>query len=226
LRLVEKMLELDARNFHGWDCRRAVVARLARTHVGECETLAFPAVLRSPTLTAASRAALLELADNELAYALHHIETNFSNFSAWHQRIQLLPHVWTARRLVPTEIDTAIDRERELAKHAMYTDPTDQSVWLYHRWILDQLGADPIRKQAVLRAEVAAIHDLFVLEPDSKWCAQSLAHYKSLLANLTPDPAERAALETDAKALLHRLLEIDPDRAGRYNDLLDGNASF
>ena len=29
LRLVERMLELDARNFHGWNCRRAIIDHLA-----------------------------------------------------------------------------------------------------------------------------------------------------------------------------------------------------
>ncbi|KAG5645897.1 hypothetical protein DXG03_005044 [Asterophora parasitica] len=58
LYVVEKMLDIDPRNFHAWNYRRYVLASMA--------------VKRSEK--------------SELAYTSRKIEANISNFSAWHQR--------------------------------------------------------------------------------------------------------------------------------------------
>lgn len=262
LKLVEKMLDLDPRNFHGWNWRRAIVEHLALSLLSSHSSTAplaatqpsFPALLSHPSLLAADvetqRGALLTLAERELAYALRKIESNFSNFSAWHQRTKLLPHVWAAQRLTAAEVDARIDAELELVKQAMYTDPSDQSVWFYHRWLVEQLFPAPTtttteaetipqqqeqeaqegrraRQLRVLHDEIAVIDELFELEPDSKWCAISLAHYHMLLAGLhAGEAAEAEACRAKADSLLHRLVELDPDRQARYRDLLDGRAHF
>ena len=87
---------------------------------------------------------------SELAYTQRKIEANFSNFSAWHQRSKTLTSLWKQGKL-----DEAKSREDgknnstmlsitvltsviefELLRNAMYTDPNDQSVWMYHRWLV------------------------------------------------------------------------------------------
>lgn len=52
--------------------------------------------------------------------------------------------------------------EFELVTQALWTDPNDQSGWLYHRWLI---GAAP--PEDVLRKEVKNIRELHETEPDS-----------------------------------------------------------
>ncbi|KAI3624895.1 BET4 [Malassezia furfur] len=98
LALVDVMLGMDPRNFMGWNYRRYVVSELASALVGGGAP-AFPASLSSDALSADARAAQLALAHEELQYTLRKIESNFSNFSAWHYRSKLLPRVWDAQGL-------------------------------------------------------------------------------------------------------------------------------
>ncbi|GAC93012.1 protein prenyltransferase alpha subunit repeat containing protein [Pseudozyma hubeiensis SY62] len=250
LKLVEKMLDLDPRNFHGWNCRRAITQhlslRMLSSHPATSDLSStqpsFPALLSNATLQQADAVAvkrkLSTLAEKELAYTLRKIESNFSNFSAWHQRSQLLPHMWTVQQLDQTQIDLRIDAELELIKQAMYTDPSDQSVWFYHRWLVDLLLAKPSatehaegkgrrqRQVKVMQEEIGVIEELFELEPDSKWCALSLAHYNMLLADLYEEGKEREQAKEKAERLLQQLIELDPDREQRYKDLLEGRAHF
>ena len=91
----------------------------------------------------------------EFAYTTRKIEANFSNFSAWHQRSKIYPHLWESNALdhkksqeegaprhpapAPDVGDSLLGRrdlEFELVRNAMYTDPEDQSVWVYHRWLV------------------------------------------------------------------------------------------
>jgi geranylgeranyl transferase type-2 subunit alpha len=37
-------------------------------------------------------------------------------------------------------IDSILDKEFELVKQAFYTEPEDQSSWLYHRWLLGRVS--------------------------------------------------------------------------------------
>lgn len=99
----------------------------------------FPYILSSTdaSLTPAVKSRHLRLAKEELSYTLRKIESNFSNFSAWHQRSKILPQVWAAQGKSAVEKRKAIDEEFELLRQAMYTDPADQSVWLYHAWLVD-----------------------------------------------------------------------------------------
>lgn len=68
LRLVEKMLNKDQRNFHAWSYRRFVVSQL-----------------ESSKLNGQS------LVTEEFDYTTRMIDANLSNFSAWHNRAKLIP---------------------------------------------------------------------------------------------------------------------------------------
>lgn len=96
---------------------------------------------------------------SELAYTTRKIESNFSNFSAWHQRSKVLARLWDSGDLdqgrskeagtYPSAAhlqlctDCISFPEFELVRNAMYTDPNDQSVWMYHRWLIGK-GKSPL----------------------------------------------------------------------------------
>lgn len=191
--VVEKLLEADARNFHAWNYRRYVLASLPPP----------PPDSSSPAHTPAS----------ELAYTRKKIEANFSNFSAWHQRTKVYD--------VTGELKDAskLDEEFDFVNQAMYTLPSDQSAWLYHRWLIAQT-----KDTNVLTREISLIRDLLEEEPDSKWCLESLVQYTLLLHKLAPSESEFDAEHTKKAVypLLAKIEKIDPMRKGRYEDVRKG----
>ncbi|KAL7316697.1 Rab geranylgeranyltransferase [Mucor circinelloides] len=115
LGLVEKMLTMDARNFHGWDYRRFVVGHLRKNASNDPEALA-------------------HIVQQEYKFTTQKINQSFSNYSAWHQRSKLLPEI-VASMTAEEKNQVALD-ELDLVKNAIYTDPEDQSAWLYYWWLL------------------------------------------------------------------------------------------
>ncbi|CAO1630095.1 unnamed protein product [Parajaminaea phylloscopi] len=268
MELVNKMLDMDPRNFHGWDYRRFLLSMIAQAAVDvhteasaqgsssgagdDVEIPSFPYSLSLTHLPAVVKRHHLALAHAELSYTLRKIESNFSNFSAWHQRSKVLPNVWQAVGKTDVELRVARTEEFDLLRQAIYTDPSDQSVWLYHAWLV---SLEPTRD--VLQREIESIEELLSVEPDSKWCIESLYRYKTLLSRQSTDddddddekgsgvPAqgqesregvrkvnaqsERGRLCAEARGLLERLVQVDEDRAGRWRELLrevdEGQAS-
>ncbi|PWN90812.1 protein prenylyltransferase [Acaromyces ingoldii] len=220
LAMVDKMLEMDPRNFHGWTHRRYIFSRLASSTTSSTPDLPlYPYSLTSPELSPDSRRTQLQLARQELSYSLSKIETNFSNFSAWHRRSILLPLVWQAESLSATQMRKRRDEEFDLIKQALFTDPDDQSVWIYHEWLIDKEAS-----QDVLEREIEVVRELVDLEPDSKLCMRALSHNLSMLSTVIKghDPQRAKSLSEETRDLLQRLVEVDPDRKGRYLDLLQG----
>jgi len=185
LAIVEKMLDRDSRNFHAWNYRRYVLAYMPESD-------------RRPP-------------KSELAYTTRKIEQNFSNFSAWHQRTKVWGVIW---REQPETEASAKREEFEFVRNALWTDPSDQSAWLYHRWLIGQ-GSD----SATLKSEISAIEELIAeVGSDSKWPLQALVHYKTLLAG--HDPAAKSSLLRECKTLTEQLIQVDPKRRHMYEDQL------
>ncbi|WFD00741.1 protein geranylgeranyltransferase type II [Malassezia yamatoensis] len=186
LALVDMMLDMDPRNFMGWNYRRFVIAELAAAMVPGQST-PFPVFLSKDSLKSEEKQNALQLAQDELQYTLRKIESNFSNFSAWHYRSKLLPRVWDAKQLSESDRGKERDQGRlktyaefELLQQAMYTDPNDQR------------------------------------------CLQSLVEYKRRLLSLANPSLEKNKREELAKEMdshLSRLINTDPLRRSRYEEL-------
>ncbi|CAL5041336.1 unnamed protein product [Urochloa decumbens] len=106
--LLDKLLKVDARNFHGWNYRRF----LAR-------------FMGAPD-------------EEELKYTMDKISDNFSNYSAWHNRSILLSNLLIQQRKGFESKQKIFSEEFELVTQALFTDPSDQSGWFYHLWLLAQ----------------------------------------------------------------------------------------
>ncbi|KAH7107716.1 hypothetical protein BKA62DRAFT_684222 [Auriculariales sp. MPI-PUGE-AT-0066] len=147
----------------------------------------------------------------ELAYTRRKIEANHSNFSAWHQRSKVFTTIWQGKG--PDEIFKVKAAEFDLVKTALFMNPDDQSGWLYHRWLI---GSRP--EQEVLLREIQVVNELLELEPDSKWCLESLLHYKrlSLQTNLASNVT---VVKQECLDLLGRLEQVDAAHVARYRQL-------
>ncbi|KAM9251661.1 geranylgeranyl transferase type-2 subunit alpha [Cariama cristata] len=82
----------------------------------------------------------------ELAFAGALLSRDFSNFSAWHHRGRVLAPTRTPGSpgaeggvLPPHRLQT----ELELVQNAVFTDPNDQSAWVYLRCILSRASPPP-----------------------------------------------------------------------------------
>uniref|UniRef100_A0A915BXH0 Geranylgeranyl transferase type-2 subunit alpha n=1 Tax=Parascaris univalens TaxID=6257 RepID=A0A915BXH0_PARUN len=105
LKMTEKALHMDGRNFHCWDYRR-FVAKLA-------------------SLTR----------QQELEFSDRLINANFSNYSAWHYRSFLLSRAHESFGSVLLDEET-IARDLKKLANAFFTDPEDQSAWIYTEWLI------------------------------------------------------------------------------------------
>jgi len=216
------MLALDSRNFHCWNYRR-VVASLFETVW--CES----SVDRD------------QITRDEWNFSTDKIKENFSNYSAWHYRSTLVP-----KFIQPNQhsFHTFVRQEFALIKDAIFTEPADQSIWLYHRWLLGQvlsggsvlslgisLGlpscsgpvAIPHNDQvALLRQEIDTCKLLLAEEPNCKWVLITSAILHASLHDLLTNPSTTNATlvsEMDAESLRSmfvKLLSLDGMRKNYY----------
>ncbi|OZJ06320.1 hypothetical protein BZG36_00721 [Bifiguratus adelaidae] len=129
LKLLERMLEMDARNFHGWDYRRFVIGKMA------------------PSAGDQSK-----IAKQEVDFTTTKIQQNFSNYSAWHHRSKWLPVL--VETMSEEDRNELARNEFDLVHNAVFTEPKDQSAWLYYLWLV---GKTKVAVTAV-RGSVSARH--------------------------------------------------------------------
>jgi geranylgeranyl transferase type-2 subunit alpha len=71
---------------------------------------------------------------DELNYTFEKISSNFSNYSSWHYRSKLIEALHSEN-----QIDADIFKnELNLIENAVFTDPNDQSAWIYEKWLLQE----------------------------------------------------------------------------------------
>ncbi|XP_063902112.1 geranylgeranyl transferase type-2 subunit alpha-like [Zophobas morio] len=108
LLFCEKLLNIDERNFHCWDHRRWVISQFGASKY------------------------------HEFALTTKLITLNFSNYSAWHYRSNLLQELYIIGSNSSALLKT-LQSELDLVNSACFTEPTDQSVWLYQKWLLSKV---------------------------------------------------------------------------------------
>ncbi|QIW96805.1 hypothetical protein AMS68_002323 [Peltaster fructicola] len=211
LGLVTKMLGLDSRNFHGWDYRRKCITELERLS-GQSMVL------------------------SEFEYTTKMIKSNLSNFSAWHNRSQLIP-----RLLRNLDADSGTRRklfeeEFELITTALYTDPYDQSLWFYHQYLMSTLDeGSPTNHQQYARdtsilsnvtnedrmhyldQELDSIKDMLDDAEDCKYIYQALLEYAASYMQI--EAGNKKLSTQQLRAWLDELMKLDPLREGRWHDL-------
>lgn len=70
----------------------------------------------------------------ELDFTYEKICSNFSNYSSWHYRSKLIEKLY-----YENQIDADIfKKELSLIENAVFTDPNDQSAWIYEKWLLQE----------------------------------------------------------------------------------------
>ncbi|EEH08191.1 prenyltransferase alpha subunit repeat protein [Histoplasma capsulatum G186AR] len=174
LALVGKLLSLDSRNFHGWGYRRQVVSALEELASKDDEKEAHSEDAWTPA----------SMAKAELDYTTKMIGTNLSNFSAWHNRTQLILRLLDEQSASDEERKKMLDSELKLIHRALI-DPYDQSLWFYHQNLMCTF--DPalasgtmapnltdIERLEYLENEVEAITEMLDGEEDCKWIYQAL----------------------------------------------------
>ncbi|SCU97915.1 LAMI_0F12090g1_1 [Lachancea mirantina] len=198
LKMVDKILSLDARNFHGWHYRRTVVERI-------------------------EIAEQTSLNQQELAFATGKINENISNFSAWHQRANLLPKMFA---------NGQIENERQFLKQeldyiitAMFTDAEDQSVWFYINWFIQEscITSRWTKQEYQNALEQLAESAVAINEDerefsgkDNSWCLKILVIIETIKKQ------KLGCVENEQRSeLLQRLIAVDPVRRERYIYLLN-----
>ena len=220
------MLSLDSRNFHGWGYRRTVVH-----------------ALESPELQTDGSASTLT--EQEFYYTTKMINTNLSNFSAWHTRSKLIPRLLTekqadkvARRKFLDE-GTALlamhqslplltyNQELELIQRALWAGSEDQSLWFYHQNLMStfdpKYSADSMvpdlsveERAEYVTQEIGRLQEMLDGAEDCKWIYQSLIGLSILQKSL------RGRWPAGTSAIGHwvdELTKLDPLRAKRWADL-------
>ncbi|CUS09800.1 unnamed protein product [Tuber aestivum] len=258
LGLVGLMLRRDVRNFHGWMYRRFVISNIEsprQKNVPGDE-------VENPSSMDTS------LVEQEFAYTTKMVQGvgGMSNYSAWHNRSKLIPRLLSERKCGKQErmdfLEDGLfrplfspgkclqkDIELELLKRNISTNPHDQSLWFYHRWLiysntitLDRNTLDAISpfmtrgtKLLMLAAEIGTLEDLLETHSGCKYILKALVEYVGLLQRVRKDPKgpeddeedEEGLTEDDEKkgsedrrTWLAKLISIDPMRKGRYQEIL------
>ncbi|KAG7661288.1 BET4 [[Candida] subhashii] len=232
--VVSKLLEMDQRNFHGWQYRRFVVENIEREAIKKTEP-------------GKGNIALLKINLDEFAYTTSKVQKDFSNFSAWHNRAKLIPKVYDLVHSltdgIPEEYQeqcqlfqdsfSILQHDLDMIKTGIYMSPEDTSVWSYLYWLLtDEFFMKGYKEVGsylkVLEQQVEEISELNELEKedhngiDNIWCLKSIIFIKALIQREKNEPI----LTDYIKESLKTLTEIDPLRKGRYLDQLSGKAAI
>lgn len=205
LALISKMLSRDERNYHAWAYRRYVVSQL-----------------ELPLFDGNS------MAESEFEYTTKRLQSNFSNFSAWHNRSELIPKLVKLRNLDAAARKEFLDSEFEYINGAINLSPEDQSLWYYHQFLIANVTSTDTTATIVpdlstadrvadIQREIEGIKDLLEDYDDVNWIYVSLLEYSLAICRLEKrSPKENL---TELPQWLDKIKELDHLQAGRWKEL-------
>lgn len=242
LNLTALLLKRDERNFHCWNYRRFVIGLLllqddsddAATGEwklpGDQSTIRMGAQVVAGTATGApcsdappqdtspTTTSSTNILQQELDFTFQKIRDNFSNFSALDYRSKLLRLIQPADGAMNDDF-----AELDLVENAMFTEPDDQSAWWYQRFVLDYYQNNNSLWKERLDQHVTNLRQLAADSMESKWVWLGL--HQALQAQDRINNNESNSSRAEQRAILQRLVELDPDRSERYKQLLEENYS-
>ena len=255
LALTEQFLQRDERNFHCWNYRRFLVGlELGGNHnsgewlvpTGGDGVVVGPQLLLLQsnedhhTAVATDDNTTQEILQREWDFTKTKIVQNFSNFSAFHYRSKLLLLVdddtkggWSPT-LKNDESDTLLltvyqriaeSEWKDLMENIMFTEPDDQTIWWYHRFVLDWIPAkEGDWYTAWLQTQAETLQVLVEdTNEESGGCKWALLGYHLVLSRLIATSAgsleQIQEWEAQLATILDQLLVVDPDRAQRYQTM-------
>ena len=237
LALTAAFLQRDERNFHCWNYRRFIVTCLLHkgyavacdgndgddaewwnsSQVATAANTTVPSTTSLPKEDDHDDSKRKQILQTEWEFTDTKIHDNFSNFSAFHYRSKLLQ--WKLQQTTTTK--DLIAAELELVSNAIFTEPDDQTAWWYAQFLLDSQhlfgpNNDHDWFQDLLTQQIAQVQELAEEMPNSKWVHLGLYN----LLKASHENNSNRSRRQDRIQLLQNLVELDPDRAGRYNILL------
>ncbi|KAJ3284743.1 hypothetical protein HK104_009799 [Borealophlyctis nickersoniae] len=157
LKLVEDALRLNPKSYWVWNHRRWTLQTMPRPDWNkEFKLLSMMLDLDARNFHGWDyRRYVIAQTSNrtpkeEFEYTSAKINQNFSNYSAWHHRSKVLAEAFPDDQ----ERDRVIQNDFEIVRNAVYTEPADQSAWLYQRWLLGK-KKEPleVRKAYIMKLE-------------------------------------------------------------------------
>ncbi|XP_020580824.1 geranylgeranyl transferase type-2 subunit alpha 1 isoform X2 [Phalaenopsis equestris] len=76
--------------------------------------------------------------DREFRLLDHLLKADSRNFHGWNYRSELLSRLLNKKAPGFVDRESILTKEYDLVSQALFTDPSDQSGWFYHLWLLDQ----------------------------------------------------------------------------------------
>lgn len=204
LNLTYKLLSMDKRNFHGWSYRREILdilhERLPPTSV---EDLYF----------------------KEWEYLTMMINSDISNYSAWHQRRILLVYYIEGKELtkIPEgDLKKLITSESEYIYHAIFTDAEDQSVWNYMKWFVsDERVLSILGKEELNTTVDKYLEAMREINEDEMEFSNKLNKWCTLMMIFLTDYYNKEITKAEKIDLLESLKKSDPLRINRYQEMID-----
>ena len=189
LALCTKFLKYDERNFHCWNYR-AFIVKLAKL---------------GP--------------EADLDFTQEKILENFSNYSALHRRLRALKALFAPpAKTTAASFVERLDAELEMAQQAVFTEPDDQSSWMYIRALFEwarerNVDADVIASRG--EGIVKCCRELVEMEGPLKW---------PLLTEMYMLKAHAVESETKSNTariseILPALIDVDPVHRVYYESI-------